>query len=61
MGKNGRKLFDMPKPTVGCSAKWKKKKTTDVPTICTFLISENIKFPSPICFGSCVPSSVGPK
>ena len=24
--KNGRKLFDRPKPTVGCSAKKKKKK-----------------------------------
>jgi len=25
IGKNGRTFFDMPKLTVGCSAKWKKK------------------------------------
>jgi len=33
-GKNGRKLFDRPKPTVGCSANGRRRKRRRIPLVC---------------------------
>ena len=39
IGKNGRTLFDRPKPTVGCSANERRRR---ISIFCTILFTDNV-------------------